>query len=98
MTVADVFVIRGRGAVATGEVEAGALTVGDEVLINGERAVRVDAIEAFRKKLDSASAGDTVGLLMRSLGSSDVKSGDVITGAGSAPAVSETVFPDVGLT
>jgi translation elongation factor EF-Tu-like GTPase len=35
MTVQDVFVIRGRGAVATGHVEWGQLRVGDEVQING---------------------------------------------------------------
>ena len=82
MTVADVFVIRGRGAVATGTVEAGTLRVGDEVQINGAGAIRVDAIEAFRKKLDAANAGDNVGLLFKKLDKGDVQAGDVISTAG----------------
>lgn len=49
MTVQDVFFIRNRGLVATGRVEHGELRVGDEVRINEGSAVRVDAIEAFRK-------------------------------------------------
>jgi elongation factor Tu len=31
MTIEEVFFIRGRGTVVTGQVEAGTLTVGDEV-------------------------------------------------------------------
>lgn len=82
MTVQDVFVIRNRGAVATGRVEYGELRVGDEVRINDGPGVRVDAIEAFRKKLDTATVGDNVGLLFKKLGSSDVAAGDVITSSG----------------
>jgi translation elongation factor EF-Tu-like GTPase len=82
MTVQDVFVIHGRGAVATGRVEYGELRVGDEVQINGGPAVRVDAIEAFRKKLDTAKAGDNVGLLFKKLTKSDLAAGDVIKSAG----------------
>ncbi|MCV7195225.1 EF-Tu/IF-2/RF-3 family GTPase [Mycobacterium angelicum] len=82
MTVQDVFVIRNRGAVATGRVEYGDLHVGDEVRINDGPNVRVDAIEAFRKKLDTATVGDNVGLLFKKLGRSDIAAGDVISGAG----------------
>ena len=95
MTVADIFVIKGRGVVATGEVESGTLSVGDEVRINGGRTAQVDAIEAFRKKRDSANAGETIGVLMRSLERSDINAGDVLTTDGSS---SPAVFPDVGLT
>jgi translation elongation factor EF-Tu-like GTPase len=82
MTVQDVFVIHGRGVVATGRVEYGELRVGDKVQINDGPAVRVDAIEAFRKKLDTAKAGDTVGLLFKKLTKSDFAAGDVIKSAG----------------
>jgi len=82
MTVQDVFVIRGRGAVATGRVEYGALRVGDEVKINDGPGVRVDAIEALRKKLDTAQTGDNVGLLFKKLDKSDLAPGDVITSSG----------------
>ncbi|OBG32482.1 EF-Tu/IF-2/RF-3 family GTPase [Mycobacterium sp. E3198] len=82
MTVQDVFVIRGRGAVATGRVEYGELRVGDQVQINNGPTVRVDAIEAFRKKIDTATAGDNVGLLFKALDKNDLAAGDVITSSG----------------
>jgi translation elongation factor EF-Tu-like GTPase len=82
MTVQDVFVIGGRGAVATGRVESGALRVGDTVKINDGPDVRVEAIEAFRKAVDAASIGDDVGLLFKKLDHSDVAAGDVITSTG----------------
>lgn len=82
MTVQDVFFIRNRGLVATGRVEHGELRVGDEVRINEGSAVRVDAIEAFRKKRDTAKAGDNVGLLFHRLDKGELAPGDVITSAG----------------
>ncbi|MGO9509511.1 MAG: EF-Tu/IF-2/RF-3 family GTPase [Mycobacterium sp.] len=82
MTVRDVFVIRNRGAVATGHVESGQVNVGDEVRINDGPGVRVDGIEAFRKVQQAANLGDDVGLLFRTLGAGDVSAGDVITSSG----------------
>jgi translation elongation factor EF-Tu-like GTPase len=79
MTVEDVFSIRGRGTVATGKIELGPLRVGDKVRIN-EETVRVDGIEAFRKTLDEANAGDNVGLLFGKLSKNKIQRGDVITG------------------
>lgn len=83
MTVADVFFIRNRGLVATGQVEAGTVSKGDSVSVNG-REVKVDGIEMFRKVLDSANAGDNIGLLLRDVTKDDVKPGDVIAAAGAA--------------
>ncbi|MCV7096067.1 EF-Tu/IF-2/RF-3 family GTPase [Mycobacterium kubicae] len=82
MRVDDVFVIRNRGAVATGRVEYGQLNVGDEVRINDGRTVKVDAIEAFRKKLDTAREGEMVGLLFKKLTKDDLAAGDVLTSTG----------------
>lgn len=82
MTVQDVFVIRGRGAVATGRVEYGELRVGDQVRINDGPAVRVDAIEQFRKKVDTATTGDNIGILLSKLKKDDLAAGDVITSSG----------------
>ena len=79
MTVQDVFAIRNRGVVATGRVEHGYLRVGDEVHINGGPGVRVDGIEAFRKVLDEATAGDTIGVLFSGLDTGQLSAGDVIT-------------------
>jgi elongation factor Tu len=81
MTVNDVFAIRGRGVVATGRVEYGQLRVGDEVQINDGPGVRVDAIETFRRKVDQATTGDTVGVLFSKLDKDALSSGDVLTSA-----------------
>lgn len=85
MPISDVFFIRGRGTVATGRVEAGTVRVGDEVRI-GERSVRVDGIEAFRKLLDEAGAGENIGILFKSLDREDVQRGQVITAGDESPA------------
>jgi translation elongation factor EF-Tu-like GTPase len=81
LTVADVFFIRGRGTVVTGQVEFGEIRVGQEVQVGDRSGVRVDGIEAFRKTLNSAQAGDNIGLLLGSLNRDDVRAGDVISAA-----------------
>jgi elongation factor Tu len=86
LTVQDVFFIKGRGVVATGCVELGQVQVGDEVRINSSRAVRVEAIERFREKLDEAVVGDNIGLLFSGLERSDVSPGDVLTSGAVEPA------------
>jgi translation elongation factor EF-Tu-like GTPase len=82
MVVDDVFVITGRGAVVTGTVGSGTVAVGARVAI--ERAgqpplvAEVAAIEMFRKPVERAGAGESVGLLFRGLTRTDVAGGDVI--------------------
>ncbi len=80
LTVDDVFFIRGRGTVVTGEVEFGTVRLGETVRVNDGPPIRVDGIEAFRKRLDEAEAGQVVGVLLTSLDRSDVNKGDVISG------------------
>lgn len=84
MTVEDVFHIRNRGVVATGRVQNGILRVGDTVSVNGGPAVTVDAIEKFRKRLDEATTGENVGVLLKSIDKDQINRGDVITSAGEA--------------
>ena len=84
MTVEDVFVIRNRGAVATGRVESGTLRVGDTVQINGGQSVTVDAIEKFRKKLNEATQGENVGVLFKSINKGQLARGDVLTSSSSS--------------
>lgn len=90
MIVEDVFVIRNRGVVVTGRVEAGTLRVGDTVHINGGRGATVDAIEKFRKQLHEASPGENVGVLFKSVEKSQVNRGDIITSSGEAPPIEST--------
>jgi translation elongation factor EF-Tu-like GTPase len=79
MTIQDVFAIRGRGTVATGQVESGQLRVGDEVRVNDSFVATVDAIEAFRKQLTEANAGDNVGVVFGKLERSQLNRGDVLS-------------------
>jgi elongation factor Tu len=87
MAVEDVFTITGRGTVATGRVERGVLKTGEEVEIIGfrdeTRKTVVTSIEMFRKVLDTAEAGDNVGLLLRGVDRDDVERGMVIAKPGS---------------
>lgn len=84
MTVEDVFFIRGRGTVVTGQIESGTLNVNDEIYIrraNSSKRVTVTSIEMFRKILDQAKAGDNVGILLRDITKQEVEKGDVLLGS-----------------
>ena len=87
MPVEDVFSITGRGTVATGRVERGIVKMGDTVEIVGlseeKRSTVVTGVEMFRKLLDSAQAGDNIGLLLRGVQKKEVERGQVICKPGS---------------
>jgi translation elongation factor TU len=86
MCVEDVFNIEGRGTVVTGRVERGVLKKMDEVEIVGLRDTRKTVatdIEMFRKLLDSANAGDNVGVLLRGTKKEEVERGMVLAKPGS---------------
>ena len=86
MCVEDVFTIEGRGTVVTGRVERGVLKKMEEVEIVGLKETRKTVatdIEMFRKLLDSASAGDNVGVLLRGTTKDDVERGMVLAKPGS---------------
>ena len=81
MCIEDVFNIEGRGTVVTGRVERGELKRMDNVEIVGLRDTRQTVatdIEMFRKLLDSAKAGDNVGVLLRGTKREDVERGQVL--------------------
>ncbi len=85
MPIEDVFNIEGRGTVATGRVERGILKKMEEVEIVGIRPTAkttVTDIEMFRKLLDSAEAGDNVGILLRGIKKDDIERGQVIAKPG----------------
>jgi elongation factor Tu len=87
MPVEDVFSITGRGTVATGRVERGTIKVQEEVeivgLMDAPRKTVVTGVEMFRKLLDSAVAGDNVGLLLRGVQRTDIERGQVVAKPGS---------------
>ena len=82
MPVEDVFSISGRGTVATGRVERGVVKMGDEVEIVGlsdeKKKTVVTGIEMFRKLLDSAEAGDNIGVLLRGIAKNEIERGQVL--------------------
>jgi elongation factor Tu len=85
MPIEDVFNIEGRGTVATGRVERGVLKKMEEVEIVGIRPTAkttVTDIEMFRKLLDTAEAGDNVGVLLRGIKKDDIERGQVIAKPG----------------
>ncbi|MFW5697633.1 MAG: elongation factor Tu [Fimbriimonadaceae bacterium] len=85
--IEDVFTITGRGTVATGRVERGTLKVNTEVEIVGlteaPKKTVCTGIEMFRKMLDSAEAGDNVGLLLRGVDRDSIQRGQVVAKPGS---------------
>jgi elongation factor Tu len=86
MCIEDVFNIEGRGTVVTGRVERGLLKRMDEVEIVGLKDTRKTVatdIEMFRKLLDSANAGDNVGVLLRGTKKEEVERGMVLAKPGS---------------
>src|SRR5687767_14477800 len=86
MCIEDVFNIEGRGTVVTGRVERGELNRMSEVEIVGLKDTRKTVatdIEAFRKLLDKASAGDNVGVLLRGTKKEEVERGMVLAKPGS---------------
>jgi len=86
MSIEDVFTISGRGTVPTGRVERGVLNRNMEVEIVGLKPVPkktvVTDIEMFRKSLESAEAGDNVGLLLRGIDRKDIERGQVLAAPG----------------
>ncbi len=86
MAAENVMTITGRGTVVTGKIEAGVVSVGDEIEVVGIKDTvksTVTGIEMFRKNLDSGQAGDNAGVLLRGIKKEDVERGQVIAKPGS---------------
>ena len=87
LPVEDVFSISGRGTVATGRVERGTVKMNDSVEIVGltdePRTTVITGIEMFHKLMDSAEAGDNVGLLLRGVNKNEIERGQVLCKPGS---------------
>ena len=87
MPVEDVFTITGRGTVATGRIERGAVKVGDTIEIVGmqekAKSTVVTGVEMFRKLLDQAVAGDNIGALLRGVHRKEIERGQVLAKPGS---------------
>ena len=87
MPVEDVFTISGRGTVATGRVERGTLNLNDPVEILGVKDAKetsvATGIEMFHKQMESAEAGDNIGVLLRGIDRTGIVRGQVVAKPGS---------------
>jgi elongation factor Tu len=85
MAIEDVFSIEGRGTVATGRIERGAINSNEEVEIVGIRPTAKStavSVEMFNKTLTYGEAGDNVGILLRGLKKEDIERGQVLSKPG----------------
>lgn len=82
MAIEDVFTITGRGTVVTGRIERGTINLNDTVQVIGLKneiqTTTITGIEMFRQNLDTATAGDNVGLLLKGIERQDVERGQVL--------------------
>ena len=69
LSIDSTVTIAGRGVVATGSVTQGTAKVNDDVHLIGIKRkntpTTITGIETFHKSLDTAEAGDNVGILLR---------------------------------
>jgi elongation factor Tu len=81
MPIEGVHTIEGRGTVATGKIEHGAIAAGQkvEILGLGECLESVcTSVEAFNQALGRGEAGQNVGLLLRGIKTNQIQRGQVI--------------------
>lgn len=84
LPVENVYVIKGRGTVVTGKVEQGRLKVGDALDFVGRHVstTMCMGLEMFRKTLDFAEVGDSIGVLLKNIKKDDTKRGNVLCAVG----------------
>lgn len=81
MPIEDVFSISGRGTVATGRVEQGSVKINDKLELVGLGPTRdtvATGLEMFNKILDTALAGENVGILLRGVDKTMIERGMVL--------------------
>jgi elongation factor Tu len=81
MPIEGVHTIEGRGTVATGKVEQGAIAPGTKVEVLGLGGVLetvVTSVEQFNRQMERATAGQNVGLLLRGVKSDQIQRGQVV--------------------
>ncbi len=81
MSIEDVFLILGRGTVATGRIERGLIKIGDDTEIVGIKQIiktTCVGIEMFRKSLIQGEVGDNVGILLKGIDNNIVERGRIL--------------------
>jgi elongation factor Tu len=80
LAIEHVHVIKGRGTVVTGRVDFGLVKVEDLLEVVGKEVYPTVCLglEMFRKILDFAQVGDSIGILLKSIKKEDVKRGYIV--------------------
>lgn len=81
MPIETILVAQGRGTVVTGKVEKGQVKIGDELEVIGPKQLFKTScmgLEMYHKLLDSAQAGDNVGILLKGVPNQEVSKGFVL--------------------
>ncbi|HHV28777.1 ribosomal protein L7/L12 [Acetivibrio mesophilus] len=93
MEIEDTFSIIEGGMVVTGTIASGFVSKNAEIELldieKGTKTVTVGGIEQFRKLIETANAGDTVGILLGDLSREDVAAGQFLTAKGIMPPINQ---------
>ena len=75
-----VFVVSGFGAVVTGTLSSGTLSIGDSVELQPSGAAgRIRGLQSYRRNVDTATPGNRVAVNLAGVKSGDIQRGDVLT-------------------
>ena len=88
MPIDDVFHVTGAGTVVAGVVSCGKVSAGDPVLIvpSGLKS-EVRTIEQYHERIQTAKAGNDIGINLRGIAVRDVHRGDILCHVENPPAV-----------
>ena len=91
-----VFVVSGFGAVVTGTLSGGSLSVGDSIELQPSGlAGRIRGLQSYRRNVDTAAPGSRVAANIAGMNSEDIQRGDVLTQPGQ---IRPTLLADVHFT
>ena len=83
MTVEDIFFISGKGTAVVGKIQSGMIKNGEVVFFVSKTGQKISCtivgIEKFKKNLEKAVAGDSVGLLLSGIDKKSIEKGVVLT-------------------
>ena len=75
-----VFVVSGFGAVVTGTLSGGNLSIGDSVEMQPSGKVgRIRGLQSYQRKVDTAAPGSRVAVNVAGINSADIRRGEVLT-------------------
>ena len=80
MPIDRVFVVSGFGAVVTGTLSSGTLSIGDSVELQPSGAAgRIRGLQSYRRDVTTASPGSRVAVNIAGVKSGDIRRGEVLT-------------------